>query len=247
LRADRENSALLTTASPAVVERLRRDLQALDVPRAQVRVEASVWEFASTQEASVALEAARIMPNASWSFDARGALSLAIGPQSSTRFQARATLLASRGRARLLAKPNITVASGENGTLFLGQSRFVQVLQNFGNGNEVRALRLQIGYTLNVRPRVGVGDDILLDISPRVSTIDDIETSTRLPTLGIRETSATLRLGPGDNILLGGLDSNLEFETRGKTPLSRLAKPLAPRSKSAESRALIVLVSARKI
>jgi hypothetical protein len=55
LRTDQENSSLLIAATPAVVERVRSDLAKLDLPRPQVRVEATAWEFASPQEMRAAL------------------------------------------------------------------------------------------------------------------------------------------------------------------------------------------------
>jgi type II secretory pathway component GspD/PulD (secretin) len=51
LRTDIANSALLITAPPQVVERVRRDLAKLDVPRPQVRVDATAWEFTSAESA----------------------------------------------------------------------------------------------------------------------------------------------------------------------------------------------------
>jgi type II secretory pathway component GspD/PulD (secretin) len=119
----------------------------------------------------------------------------------------------------LRARPFVVVASGETGTLFLGQSRFVTVLQQRRGRQIAQALRLPVGASLTVTPIVGAGDDILLDLNPRVSTVDEVEQGTGLPTLGIREIESVLRLRPGESALIAGLDADLDFDTR--RPLSR--------------------------
>ena len=99
-----------------------------------------------------------------------------------------------------------------------------------------QALRLPVGASLTVTPVVGAADDILLDLVPRLSTVDDVEAGTGLPTLGIREITSVLRLRPGESALIAGLDADLDFDTR--RPLSR--------ARSASQTSFALLVSARK-
>lgn len=239
LRADRESNALLVTAPPQLVARIKRDLARLDQPRPQVRVETVAWEFSSTADANFVLRAARVTARGSQSIETdTGAVSIRLERGQRESFAATVEALAARGRARLRAAPFVVVASGEPGTLFLGQTRFVTVVQNSFGGAEARALRLQIGYSLSVTPRVGAGGDITLELNPRFSTVDAIESGTGLPTLGIREANATIRLRPGDAVMLGGLDSDLDFDTR---------RILGSRRRSRTRTALLLLVTARRV
>jgi hypothetical protein len=251
LRTDSAQSALLVAAAPAVVERVRRDLALLDRPRPQVRVEATAWEFASNEEARAALSVARITPNGLQQFDAaNGAFSLEIGPNEIELLRVRLEALSALGRVRLAARPNIVVASGESGTLFLGQSRYVQVLQRIEGTNQPRALPVQVGYTLQVTPRAGATDDITLELSPRVSTIDEIENGSGLPTLGIREASSTVRVRPQDAVILGGLEADLRFETRRRPFLARvplLGRLFRSRRGNNQRSTTVLLVTARKV
>ncbi len=81
--------------------------------------------------------------------------------------------------------------------------------------------------------------------------MDAVEENTGLPTLGIRETSATVRVRPGDAVLVAGLDTDLQFDTRRRiSPLARipLLGPLFGARRENRSRtALIVLVTAQKV
>lgn len=239
LHADEENNALIASGSPHLMERLRADLARLDQPRAQVRVEASIWEFSSTEAATLALQATRTVGNESVSLDTgAGALSLRVEKNQKRGFAATVDALAAAGRARLLARPFVIVASGESGTLFLGQRRYVTVLQQRRGRQVVQALPLSIGYSLSVLPTVGADDDVTLEFTPRISTVDDIEEKTGLPTLGIREVDSVVRVRPDDAIIVAGLDSDQEFHTRRRLPARRNSRART---------ALIVLVTVRKV
>ncbi|HEX8237932.1 MAG TPA: hypothetical protein VF600_18475 [Abditibacteriaceae bacterium] len=251
LRIDRANSALLIAATPAVVQRVRSDLAKLDLPRPQVRVEATAWEFASPQEMRMAISAAYTGTRHGASFDtATGAFSVQVGPNEVRAFRSRIEALVARGQVRLAAKPSIVVASGETGTLFVGQTRFVQVLRQSGGVTEPTALRLQIGYTLTVTPRAGAAENITLDLAPRVSTVDEIEVGSGLPTLGIREANSVVRVRPDDAVIVGGLDANLAFETSGRSLPSRIpliGRLFRSRRSSRSQTATLLLVTARKV
>jgi len=252
LRVDNENNALLFSGAPELAARLRRDLAKLDLPRPQVRVELTAWEFSSSEDANYALSAShRLAQQAASINSGTGEVSLVLGPEQQKLFSVTVEALAAKGRARLAAKPFVVVASGEEGTLFLGQERYVTVLRRRGGVQRVEALRLRIGYSITVTPRVGASDDITLDLAPRISTVDSIEADTRLPTLGIRETNTVMRVRPDDVVIVAGLESNLEFGTR------RRFLPLAPvpvandlfgaRRRSESQTALILLVTAKKV
>jgi type II secretory pathway component GspD/PulD (secretin) len=251
LRTDIANSALLITAPPQIIERVRRDLAKLDVPRPQVRVDATAWEFTSAEEMRRALSVGYAGSRSFGEFNtATGGFSFEVSPEQQRVFRTRIDALVARGRARLAAKPFVVVASGETGTLFLGQTRFIPVLRQIGGVNEPTALRLQIGYTLTVTPRVGATDDIRLDLAPRVSTVDEIEVGSGLPTLGIRETSSVVRVRPDEAVILGGLDTELSFQRRGRSLPSRiplLGRLFRSRSQDRANASTLLLVTARKV
>ena len=117
---------------------------------------------------------------------------------------------------KLSAKPFLVVASGERGTLFLGQTRYVTVF----DGYQANALQLQVGTSLEVTPRIGQGDQIGLGLNPRFSTVDAIDARTNLPTLGIREFRSTNLVRDGEAILIAGLDLDLDENNRTRGALT---------------------------
>jgi hypothetical protein len=103
LRTDRDNSALLISESPAVVARVRRDLAKLDLPRPQVRVEATAWEFSSPQEMRSAISALYSGSTRLGAFDtANGSFAVQVGPNEVRSFSVRLEALISKGQARLV-------------------------------------------------------------------------------------------------------------------------------------------------
>jgi Flp pilus assembly secretin CpaC len=135
----------------------------------------------------------------------------------------------------LVAKPFVLVASGESGSLFSGQNRFITVLRRRRGQQNAEALKLPIGYGLNVTPRVGGTEkdaEILLELNPSVSTVDEIEAGTGLPTLALREVSTTVRLRPGDSVIIAGLEINTEAEARRGLFAARPARRDAHRHSS---------------
>lgn len=253
VRVDAADNALVVSSTPEVIAKMQRDLARLDLPRAQVRVEVSAWEFASSEDARYALSATRTLGRESEGLDTDAGQITVLSQAGQVRqFQASVSALAVRSRARLAANPFLLVASGAQGTFFLGQTRYVTVLQQQGGyGSQVpSALAIQIGYSLSVRPTVGAQDDITLVLNPRISTVDAIERGSGLPTVGIREVNSVVHLHAGDTLVLAGLDSDLQDRTdQGPAPFARL--PLLrdvfrSHRKSRAQTNLVLLVTARR-
>lgn len=217
LRVDKENNALIVSGTPELVERVRRDVARFDQPRPQTRVEVRAWEFDDTRTADYALSTALKRSWGSLAFDsAPGELTLRLEPPQQHAFEATVQALVSRGRARLAAQPYLIITAGEEGTLFVGQKRLVNVLQVQGGQQNLDTLELPIGTSLSAKPRAGAGDEITLELKPRISTVDAVEPDTGLPTLGVRESNSTVRVRSGDTIIVAGLDNRLEFTEQGR-------------------------------
>lgn len=254
VRVDTANNALVVSNTPEVIAKIGRDLALLDLPRPQVRVDVSVWEFASSADARLALAVTRTLGREREGLDTdAGQITVLSQPGQTRQFQAAATALSAASRARLAAQPFLLVASGAQGTFFLGQTRYVTVLQQqggYGSPQSPSALPIQIGYSLSVRPTVGAQNEITLGLNPRVSTVDAIERGSGLPTVGIREANSVVHLRAGDTVVLAGLDSDLQDRSdQGPAPFARiplLRDLLRSHRKSRARTSLVVLVTARR-
>jgi type II secretory pathway component GspD/PulD (secretin) len=202
-----------------------------------------VYEFSSAEDAGFALRAMRASASGMGVFDVdTGELAVEVGAGEQRAFSAVVQSLVQRNRVRLSAKPSVTVLSGAEGNLFVGQRRFINVLSQRNALQEAQILELAVGYALKVRPIVGAGGEITLQVSPRVSTVDALEIGSGLPTLGIREVSATVRVSPGEALLIAGLDSSLHSKNRNTI----LQVPGGRRTTELQT-TLVVLVTARQV
>ncbi len=245
LRPDRQSNALVATGTPAVLRRIGADLQKLDLPRAQFEIEAQIWELRAARDVNFALQLTRSIGRDRQTFDfATGQTSVTVQSGQTDQLQARLQALAQNGRGRLRATPRVTVLAGEQGSIFLGQTRYILVLQQRGNQQVSLALPLQIGTNLQVTPRgtLAQGDPISLDVAPRVSTVDALESGTGLPTIGIREANATLRVDADQSVIVAGLSSDINSDTKGTT-----LKVLPSRRANRETQELLILVRARRV
>jgi len=245
LRADREHNALVAVQTPAMLDKMEGQLRVLDTTRAQFEVSAQFWELTRTKDTNSALSLVRSIGGDTETLDAStGILIGKIAPGLTAQLQTTLQLLSIQGRARLAATSKVVALSGAPATLFSGQTRYVQVLQNNYNGTSAIALALQIGAGLNVTARGSneLSDPIRLDVAPKLSTVDAIETKTGLPTLGIRELSGTLLLRSQEAGVFAGLESDTDFFTRSKT-----LRLIPSQSDSREVRSLLVLVTARRL
>jgi len=245
LRADREHNALVAVQTPAMLDKMEGQLRALDTERAQFEVSAQFWELTRTKDTNSALSLVRSIGGDTETLDAStGILVGTLAPGLTAQLQTTLRLLSVQGRARLAATSKIVALSGAPATLFSGQTRYVQVLQNNYNGTSAIALALQIGAGLDVTARGSneLSDPIRLDVAPKLSTVDSIEAKTGLPTLGIRELSGTLLLRSQESGVFAGLESDTDFFTRSKT-----LRLIPAQSDSREVRSLLVLVTARRL
>ena len=245
LRPDRQENALVATGSPAILARIGADLKKLDAPRAQFEIEAQIWELSSQRDLNYALQFTRSVGRDSQSVDfGAGTASVRVEGGQTDQISANLQLLAQRGRGRLKSAPRVTVVAGARGSIFLGQTRYVLVLQQRGREQVSQALPLQIGTQLNVTARGSLdpADPIALEVSPSVSTVDALENGTSLPTLGIRDVSANVRVGSDQSVIIAGLDSAIDDQTRGTA-----IGVFPSRRDSREQQKLLVVVKARRV
>ncbi len=245
LRPDRQGNALVATGSPAILNRITADLKRIDAPRAQFEITAQVWELNAQRDVNAALNLTRSIGRDSQTLDfGTGVASIRVESGQTDQLLANLQLLSSRGRGRLRAAPRVTVLAGENGSIFLGQTRYVLVLQQRGREQVSQALPLQIGTKLDVSARgsLNPADPISLSVSPSISTVDALEAGTSLPTLGIRQISSTLLVNSDQSVVIAGLETASQSDTRGR------ALGIFPsRRFNREQQQLLVVVKARRV
>lgn len=120
--------------------------------------------------------------------------------------------------ARVLAEPNLSVASGAPASFLVGGS--LPVVTSSSNGSNVTYKDYGIGMSIDAK--VKDKNNIRLTLKEEISNIDKSYISDvggSFPALKKRSASTTVDLADGESFMLGGLISNEEREELSRIPL----------------------------
>jgi pilus assembly protein CpaC len=130
--------------------------------------------------------------------------------------------LTTKGLAKILAEPNLTVRSGEKGNFHVGTRFPVQTVTGTG-GDATASIRYEeIGIRLNFAPEVLETDVVRLKIDPaEVSAITDFVRLQNLvaPIIDTRTVETSVDLKAGESLILAGLLSDEMKKNIRKVPL----------------------------
>ena len=215
--ADPRTNAILLIADDGEYENVRRIVSELDVPPAQVLIEATVAEVTLNDQLKYGVQ---------WFFDNGGLTSggFATGasptapfsfPGFAVRylgndFRAVLNALSSVTDVQLVSTPRILVLANETANLQVGDQVPVITQTATGTTTDSRTINTvqyrDTGVVLSVTPRVGDGGRMFIDIAQEVSevtgtTSSDIDS----PTIQQRRFSTKIQVDDGQVVALGGL------------------------------------------
>lgn len=132
-----------------------------------------------------------------------------------------------KGRAKVLAEPNIVAISGQEASFLAGGKIYIPIPQSSGAGAVFITLQEEdYGVGLNFLPTVLDGGKINLRVSPEVSellttgtTFGTGTSATVVPTITTRRASTTVQLHDGESLAIGGLIQSNILETIKAFPL----------------------------
>ncbi|HTO18896.1 MAG TPA: type II secretion system secretin GspD [Pseudomonas sp.] len=199
IRADESLNALILLAEPETVNTLEDVVRQLDVPRAQVLVEAAIVEVSGDIADALGVQ---------WAIDARGSTGglggvnfantgLSVGsllqslqdesvPENlpdgaiiglgTDSFGALITALSSNSKSNLLSTPSLLTLDNQRAEILVGQNVPFQTgsytTDASGAGNPFTTIERQdIGVTLKVTPHINEGATLRLEIEQEISSI----------------------------------------------------------------------------
>ncbi len=165
------------------------------------------------------------------------------------------------GEARVMATPKITALDNRRAKISMVTTlRIPTFTQNeaFATTTVTGIEQVDVGTTLEVRPRSGNGRQILLTVTPEVSELQQNSTAFTqngltqgLPIVTRRRTETEVILESGDTLIIGGLVTERTRETTGKTPglgkIPVLGRAFRLEGKETESTELLVFVTPREL
>lgn len=254
-----EQNAVVVTAPTQMLDKIRRDLQAVDVPPPMIMVECAVVELTDTSDLDQQFRWLYQSAEHSFGTNSRtGAVagqgleyvpSLANAIVSAPILQAWLGALVTAGKAEVNAHPSMAAVNGKEAQIFIGSQRYIKVSYLRNGQLQERIETVPVGVRLSVEPWTGGNKEITTNVHVEVSNIVALDPSTGVPRLSTREADSTLRTSDGDTIVIGGLSQRQEDKTYRRIPLLGSLPLIGPlfRSKasSTTSTELVILIRPR--
>lgn len=257
IQADSATNALVITGQPDDMQAIKAVISQLDIRRAQVLVEAAIAEISSDRVAELGVqwiidgrEDGSIVgftnfDNASFNglsisqlaqsiatetlpvpFPTGAAIALG-STDSSIKFAALISALASDSDTNVLSTPTLVTLDNEEAEIIVGQNvPFVTgtFTTNTGGGTAVgnpfqTIERQDVGLTLRVKPQINEGNAVQMEITQEVSqVVPTVLSAIQGPTTNKRAIRTNVLVEDGQILVLGGLIDDTLNEIEQKVP-----------------------------
>jgi type IV pilus assembly protein PilQ len=236
---DRTNS-LVVTGTPEQQAAVQALLQKLDVPIAQVVVQAVVVDITATSLKDLGVEWSVLQgaTGTPYTFQEVPPITpnplapsglppgqFGVGAVTRDLLLAKLHAFVSEGYAKVLSDPRIATPDGQEALIFAGDQ--IPIVNTTTAGNPpvtTSTVTFQpIGVTLKIIPKVNADRTITVQVHPVVTTVTSFtqptpENPSGLPNISIREAVTSLRVADGDSIILGGLMQYSDIKNLKKVP-----------------------------
>jgi len=219
LRADDEANAMIANAPAWMLDRIEEDLAKLDAPPPEVTVEVVAVECESTDALLRDLQLGRYLSDFSAAVDTlAGNLELLWLEGLPRGWDIILNASETRGTCRLRSKATIRVANGRKARIFAGQQRFI-IIENVDQGLTAEIEPVEVGTSVEVQPRVGRGDEVVLNLDVKIRSLRSSGRAGTLPVLAARRADNTVRVRDGETIAIAGLVEKSETRQLRSMPV----------------------------
>ena len=243
VQADEASNALVISAPASIYPSLRAVIQQLDIPRAQVHIEAIIAEVSldtsqqlgvqwvigdqdngafSSQFSGAGATISGLVAGASGLPDG-AALGLGSISDSGLSFATLVSAIAGDSETNLLSTPSLVTLDNQEAEIIVGQNvPFVtgeSTTAGADQQNPFRTIERQdVGVSLKVKPQINEGDAITMEIEQEVSNISGTATNAVDIVTNKRSIKTTVQLEDGALLVLGGLIDEAVIESEQKVP-----------------------------
>jgi type IV pilus assembly protein PilQ len=217
VKTNSDQNSVILSAPPPVLEKFRQDISQFDIPAAQIMIEVLMVEFTDSSLDQFDLDlnwdnegiAGRLLSSIG-QIAVKGIAGL---PQD---FSVRINALKAAGKARIRAHPRVATVSGQTATIFIGQQRYVSTpIEREGRSTNY----IDAGVRLVITPYTGGEGDILVELTPEVSTMSALDPVTHLPDKTTRTAETMVLVPDGQTIIIGGLVLDELHASKRKVPI----------------------------
>lgn len=218
---------LILRGSPDDVAKARNLLADIDVKLPMIVIEAKVVDITNDDSKNVGIKwdteglvsSTTLTENNS---PTDSAIKFGRLSRSALSFTGRINALVEKGKAKVLANPNVLAMDGKPSTFFVGDEvKYVVQVTVSDNGTTVTTETARVGVQLLTVSRVSSDGYITMNIHPEVSVISAWITTPAdliLPEISRRYVDTTIRVKDGETIVIGGLIKSEETSTIGGIP-----------------------------
>lgn len=165
-------------------------------------------------------------------------------------FQARLSALVSKGKAKVLARPNVVTMNGRKAEILIG-SRIPVIVEHMENGVKTTATEYKdAGIKLSYTPRVSRNDEITASVQAEVST-PYLVPEMKAYRIITRQADTMVRLRSGEELVIGGLIDKETSYTFRKVPIlgdiPLLGKLFQSKKSSVEESEIIIIIRAELV
>ena len=224
----------------------------------QIRLEAQVIEIATSNKHELGIQyGTKTSGDSDTKIDVEGAIYA--GEDWNTRdwggwlvrhsstINAALNALITKGKARILSRPNVSTLSGEKARILIGGSIPIPT-------NEDGSVTIQwkeYGVKLDIEPVVDQMDKITSKVHAEVSSLDYshgvVQNGFTIPALSTREAEAVIHVSNGMTMVIGGLLNSEDSKTVSKIPLLEnipiLGEFFKHTTRSRDKRELMILIT----
>lgn len=202
VHAHPEANSLVVAGPAPLVDKVARDVAELDKPVWYTRLRTWVIECTGTAEQLQEIQWSLSGGTTSAEMNSHGSLSLSVAGARPRELLVRLSALRTKGLAKVRACPSIAIANGQWGELFVGEKQhFWRIVPLWRGRQEIRLTTAEAGIRLACRPHTGGGPVTML----MVLQSDSFVSRTLPPAVERRRLVTTLRIGPGDSVIAGGM------------------------------------------
>lgn len=219
LHVNNEQNALVVSAPTQMLEKIKSDLTKVDIAPPQIMIEAVVIESSAVNDLSLSLGLTHNDAHTESLDTATGEISYTTVGKLPADFRARVSALVSEHKAKVDARPRMSVVNGQTADIFIGAERFMRVQQVNYSGTSEYIQSVDVGTRISITPWTGGNGEITANFSPEVSNVVELERATGLPTVSTRKAATTVRVKDGETVVIGGLTQQQDYLTNRRVPV----------------------------
>ncbi|MCA0904054.1 type II secretion system protein GspD [Qipengyuania aquimaris] len=223
LAVDRRLNAIWITGTPERIERVKRQIELIDVPVDSVILETQFVELTENGARNLGIDFTNSNGQiAVGNLATGGFLPFGVDPNDvlpSGQLQAAIYAQIQKGEGRIVSRPRIAAQSGSTAKIITGDALpILTSIQLSGvNGVSQQVQYVNVGVTLQIAPRVSTDGYITSKIYGVVSSVTGF--SQGYPTISQREAETSASVRDGETFVIGGLTQENVLTTKSKIPL----------------------------